>query len=668
MFSNQLTFLVVTLFLVCNACARTNFTQCRNKLVDLLTLNQTIPLDPNGTITSFNFADPIYHGQIRGFNVNAAPRPLTVTQRGCLDFCGSDTEWYNVVDAFSILTTWVLPIIGLLTSLPYESLSEKKRKNLEAFGNWIGAPAAALTTTIWNISMIQRCRMLVYSTEEPDMQPLLRDSLYVLSCINQYQYPRNLDHPLAYERRDIALLRGVLAPYVNHDEVNFPPLLRKKVNSLTMHLAFQLRLYRRKGVYPLWFSLIWFLLAFIFSIVIAFASLGDNTTAHSLALGLLLSWMPILVLATIIDRNPIASTRCGILIERWLYNIDALFTESRNTPRVPSPSPLLLPSLSLDSTPDPYAYAPSVSSSMHRDLSHTFFDDDGDAVDGGKEAEDALLSPPSQTYRSPRQQQRIPRKPLPQIVLQSYNQPSTHQGQWRKGASMTDFKIGEYVGQGRRMRYCAVTDTVLQLILDPRRPHLKLPSESDALKFRVRLPRRPYAWYITWIVSQVLLAVAYSSAFVVSFMTPTIGLGCRSLLYTIWYLFSFFSWVLLGIFQEPPQFWRRLAWIPNALATLFLFSIMFLQVTGALNTCVCKTSVFGARGWGGYMDFENAQFYHEAFGVKKVWATATGFGVGSCTFAISWFWRRWSKDSGLWRVTESTNNTLVDGVDLEWLT
>lgn len=68
------------------------------------------------------------------------------------------------------------------------------------------------------------------------------------------------------------------------------------------------------------------------------------------------------------------------------------------------------------------------------------------------------------------------------------------------------------------------------------------------------------------------------------------------------------------------------------------------------------------------MDFENAQFYHQAFGVQKVWGTATGFGVGSCIVAITWFARRWSKDSGLWHVTESTNNSLVDGIDLEWLT
>ena len=36
----------------------------------------------------------------------------------------------------------------------------------------------------------------------------------------------------------------------------------------------------------------------------AFNQLGGNAIAHDLALGLLLTWLPILMLMTIIDRNP----------------------------------------------------------------------------------------------------------------------------------------------------------------------------------------------------------------------------------------------------------------------------------------------------------------------------------------------------------------------------
>lgn len=39
----------------------------------------------------------------------------------------------------------------------------------------------------------------------------------------------------------------------------------------------------------------------------AFGALGDNAQAHDLAIGLFVSWFPILILCSIVDRNPVAS-------------------------------------------------------------------------------------------------------------------------------------------------------------------------------------------------------------------------------------------------------------------------------------------------------------------------------------------------------------------------
>ena len=39
----------------------------------------------------------------------------------------------------------------------------------------------------------------------------------------------------------------------------------------------------------------------------AFGDLGSNLQAHSLAMGLFISWLPILILCSILDRNPVAS-------------------------------------------------------------------------------------------------------------------------------------------------------------------------------------------------------------------------------------------------------------------------------------------------------------------------------------------------------------------------
>ncbi|KAK5090181.1 hypothetical protein LTR05_000351 [Lithohypha guttulata] len=478
------------------------------------------------------------------------------------------------------------------------SLSERKIKNLEAFGNWVGSPAAALTTTIWNILMIRKCRI------RSKRSSVHRDTLYILSCINQYQYPRRPKTDGNDHRRDVALLRGILYPYVQDSE-KLPDTLRNKLECLSTHLAFQLRLQRRKGVYPLWLNIIWFLLSFVFSIVTAFASLGDNTTAHSLALGLLLSWMPTLVLATIIDRNPASETRCGILIQRWLYTVDALFAAE---------------ALGMGNIPGIHASS----------TDELTVDDCGD--------EDiSLLSirDPGNVYPARRQdtEQRVASDSI------------VNTRQWHKCAEMRDFYVGDFVGQGRRMRYCAVADTVLDLKLDRKTPRsIDLPGDSEAVHFREALPNRPQEWYLVWLVSQFLVGAGYATAFVVSFKTPTIGLGCRTLSYTTWYLLSFFSWLFLGIWQEPPKY-----------------------TIGGLNNCRCKSSTFGSSGYGGYMDFENGEFYHQAYAVQEVWALATTFGLLIAGCAILYFGRRWSRDSDLWRVDEAFEPPVVEGVDLLWL-
>ncbi|KAL8714016.1 MAG: hypothetical protein Q9220_002162 [cf. Caloplaca sp. 1 TL-2023] len=79
-----------------------------------------------------------------------------------------------------------------------------------------------------------------------------------------------------------------------------PPL-----NDRRRDIAQSLRERRRKGVVPVFISLGWFLFSLGLSIQTSFARLGDNQTAHDLALGLLLAWLPVFVIGTIVDRNAI---------------------------------------------------------------------------------------------------------------------------------------------------------------------------------------------------------------------------------------------------------------------------------------------------------------------------------------------------------------------------
>ena len=72
-------------------------------------------------------------------------------------------------------------------------------------------------------------------------------------------------------------------------------------------LARLLRIGRKKGVIGVFLSEALFVVALAISIYAAFGDIGGNQTAHDLGLGLLLTWLPILVLSSITDRNPVAS-------------------------------------------------------------------------------------------------------------------------------------------------------------------------------------------------------------------------------------------------------------------------------------------------------------------------------------------------------------------------
>lgn len=87
-----------------------------------------------------------------------------------------------------------------------------------------------------------------------------------------------------------------------------PPIMATSTNLVLKRraLAQSLRENRKKGVVPVFVSLMWFLFSLVISIQASFGDLGSNQTAHDLALGLLLGWLPVMILVTIVDRNPTA--------------------------------------------------------------------------------------------------------------------------------------------------------------------------------------------------------------------------------------------------------------------------------------------------------------------------------------------------------------------------
>lgn len=144
--------------------------------------------------------------------------------------------------------------------------------------------------------IIRECRSRAGSGNKKPQ--IYKDAYYILSCINQYEYPsyrrknvgEHRDPPWSLEQqkalqlaRDEVVLYGLFRPLTRHisgkdlDEGDI-----KDTRVLLSNLAHQLRMLRRRGVYPQSINVLWFLVAFVISLVTAFADLGDNTTAHSL--------------------------------------------------------------------------------------------------------------------------------------------------------------------------------------------------------------------------------------------------------------------------------------------------------------------------------------------------------------------------------------------------
>lgn len=149
--------------------------------------------------------------------------------------------------------------------------------------------------------------------------------------------------------------------------------------------------------------------------------------------------------------------------------------------------------------------------------------------------------------------------------------------------------IDDFVGQGRRLRHCGVTNTVLDRLehapaaISPLSRPWRYENQLDiyeklAAGFEEDIKKRPKSWWICWCCGGMSVTTGVGMAIFVGFMTGTIGLGCRSLLWLTFWLLSSISWYFQAFFQEPPRFVRRVSVRINSLAFLLLLTIMILQV------------------------------------------------------------------------------------------
>ncbi|KAK3392222.1 hypothetical protein B0T20DRAFT_50842 [Sordaria brevicollis] len=585
--------------------------ECRDRVYTIL---DGLP-DPYGNLTEEDLYRNgwIYEGHVQNLDDdirNNRSLYIAITLEGCKNLCHSPIEWYLTqnppTQSFNIAANWILPILALVACLPFDSLHRRAPGSrwhdgrilttVKAILNWLGSPPTSLTATLWNVYQIRQCSYLTFvpggthDQANPRLVHSKTTSYYILSCINQFEVPSDeaerddfvrvltygLFKPLEIEPRG---RQGSAGEEVARQAVLYTRELREA-------LAFQLRMHRRRGTYPAGINICVFLGAFAISIGLAFADdLGEYTTAHSLALGLLVSWLPVLVMFCIVDRNPISGIRNRVLIQRWLWNVEAvqLWEDARRKDLLPNPEP---------------------------------------DID--------WWNPAKQRHRSDRQRSSYGRHQPNEIIH-----------------VISAFRLGDFIGQGRKMGYYGLTSAVLSSIYSPSGTPNSMPTIASLTARRLASTfHRPFAWWLCAFTSLSLVWLEITMALLVSYMTPTVGLSCRSGAYVCYGVLVSITWIVSCLSKSPNQAVRIFCHFFNALAVGVLGFIIFAQFTGILNNCACKCGV------GGYMSFQDAAFYGKYFQVRKYWligALVGGLPPVVC-FVVAGVWLRRLK--GLWRASE----------------
>lgn len=65
-------------------------------------------------------SDLVYHGPVQGI-LSSSDSPPLMTNAGCKALCGTGNQYYPWKESSATITTWILPVLGLILQLPFES-------------------------------------------------------------------------------------------------------------------------------------------------------------------------------------------------------------------------------------------------------------------------------------------------------------------------------------------------------------------------------------------------------------------------------------------------------------------------------------------------------------------------------------------------------------------
>jgi len=147
--------------------------------------------------------------------------------------------------------------------------------------------------------------------------------------------------------------------------------------------------------------------------------------------------------------------------------------------------------------------------------------------------------------------------------------------------AITNITLGRFIGQGRTTQYAGLSHAVMAEI--PITGHPDYPKHYAEFAQRVhdRLGRRgrPLSWFVTALLSEVVVITEVMLAFMLSFNTPSVGLGCWSASFGVYAILSSLCWVLVMCFRMPGRVVTGLCYAFNTLALGWLVTVTVLVVS-----------------------------------------------------------------------------------------
>ncbi len=150
---------------------------------------------------------------------------------------------------------------------------------------------------------------------------------------------------------------------------------------------------------------------------------------------------------------------------------------------------------------------------------------------------------------------------------------------WGPGAAK-EYPLGGFIGQGPRLQYCGFANAVVQRMecLNIRQGNV-IDFGSEARELCNFLNRHQKPRMRHWLAGQLLVSIHVSMAFMVSFVTPTVGLGCRSSSYLLFWILTLPS-SIEQVWRKKTPTWAIKVFVRpfQHLAAIWLILILLFQV------------------------------------------------------------------------------------------